>query len=199
MKNFWNERYGKDEFIYGKQPNIFFAEQIVTLDPGKLLLPAEGEGRNAVYAAGLGWEVTAFDFSEAGKQKAEKLAEETGVNIRYHIAQATDFQAEAESYDAIALVYAHFLPEVRKKAHQQAVDWLKPGGRLIVEAFHPRQMKRNSGGPRNPEMLYSKEILSEDFSALKEVLLEEKVIQLSEGKHHEGEADVVRFVGERKA
>lgn len=199
MQDFWNERYGKGEFIYGKKPNAFFAEQIALLQPGKLLLPAEGEGRNAVYAAGLGWEVTAFDFSEAGKQKAEKLADETGVSIRYHIAQAADFQTEAESYDAVALVYAHFPPEVRNTLHQQLVKWLKPGGRLILEAFHPRQMERNSGGPKNPEMLYDKEMISDDFAALKKVLLEEKNIQLSEGKHHEGAAEVVRYVGEKKA
>ncbi len=198
MKDFWNERYGHNEFIYGKKPNTFFAEQIVLLKPGKVLLPAEGEGRNAVYAAGLGWEVTAFDFSEAGKEKAGQLASEAGVSINYQISPATDFQADAASFDVVALIYAHFPPQVRQPFHQQLVNWLKPGGRVILEAFHPRQMARSSGGPKNPEMLYDQETLGSDFSALKKVLLEEKTIQLSEGKHHEGEAEVVRYVGEKK-
>jgi hypothetical protein len=70
----WNERYGADEYVYGKEPNGFLKEFIDNHPPGKILLPAEGEGRNAVYAASKGWEVTAFDFSEEGKKKALKLA-----------------------------------------------------------------------------------------------------------------------------
>ena len=197
MEGFWNERYGKREYIYGKKPNSFFAEQISLLKPAKLLLPAEGEGRNAVYAAGLGWEVLAFDFSEAGKRKAETLAGEKEVSINYQISQVDAFQAEAGSFDAVALTYAHFLPQLRQDFHQKLVNWLKPGGKVILEAFHSRQIKLKSGGPKNPEMLYDQKMLKKDFSALKELLLEEKTIQLSEGKYHEGVANVVRFVGEK--
>ncbi len=198
MKEFWNERYGQHEFIYGQKPNSFFEEQIALLQPGKILLPAEGEGRNAVYAATQGWEVTAFDFSEAGKKKAEKLASETGVTIDYQISAAADFEAEADTFDVVAFIYAHFPSQLRQAVHQKAVKWLKPGGKVILEAFHARQLHRNSGGPKKPEMLYDLPMLRNDFSPLQEVLLEEKIITLSEGAYHKGVAEVVRFVGEKK-
>lgn len=198
MKDFWNERYQQDSFIYGKQPNTFFAEHINLLEPGTLLLPAEGEGRNAVYAASLGWDVTAFDFSEAARQKAEKLAAEAGVDIHYQLSQAADFQAEAESFDVVALIYAHLPPLIRKEIHRRLVSWLKPGGRVILEAFHPRQLQHHSGGPKNPEMLYDKDMLRNDFPTLKEILLQEQTIHLAEGDLHQGEAEVVRFVGKKE-
>jgi len=199
MKDFWNERYQQDAFIYGKKPNTFFAEQILLLEPGNLLLPAEGEGRNAVYAAGLGWRVTAFDFSDAARKKAQKLALEAKVKIDYRISQATDFEAEKASFDVIALIYAHLPPQIRKVVHQRVVTWLKPGGRVILEAFHPRQLQHSSGGPKNPEMLYDQVMLRDDFSSLKEIIMKEQTIHLSEGNYHQGEAEVVRYVGKKEA
>lgn len=197
MQHFWNERYAKDEFIYGKQPNTFFAEQLSQLKPGRLLLPAEGEGRNAVYAAALGWEVTAFDFSETGKKKAEALARETGVQIDYRLAEASTFEAEPDSFDAIALVYAHFPPEIRQQAHRRMVTLLRPGGTLLLEAFRPDQLGRDSGGPRNKAMLYDAAMLADDFLSLDIVLSQEIEIELQEGAHHAGKAEVVRFIAHK--
>ena len=74
MKEFWEIRYAEKQYAYGENPNVYFKEQLDKLKPGKILLPAEGEGRNAVYAAKQGWEVMAFDLSSEGKNKAEKLA-----------------------------------------------------------------------------------------------------------------------------
>lgn len=199
MKDFWNERYQQDAFIYGKKPNTFFAEHILLIEPAKLLLPAEGEGRNAVYAAGLGWEVTAFDFSEAARAKAQKLAAEANAKIDYRIAQATDFETDDASFDVVALIYAHLLPQLRKVVHRRVVKWLKPGGRVILEAFHPRQLQHSSGGPKNPEMLYDQAMLRDDFSSLKEIMLKEQTIHLSEGNYHQGEAEVVRYIGKKEA
>ena len=85
MKDFWNDRYGRAEYAYGKEPNVFFKEQLDQLQPGKILLPAEGEGRNAVYAAEKGWQASAYDWSENAYKKAMQLAEEKKVNIDYQI------------------------------------------------------------------------------------------------------------------
>ncbi|MFW5726890.1 MAG: class I SAM-dependent methyltransferase [bacterium] len=197
MKDFWNERYGRKEFIYGRQPNEFFAQQLSQLNPGSLLLPAEGEGRNAIYAAALGWEVTAFDFSEEGKKKAEALAQETGVQIDYQIAEASTFEAEPASFDAIALIYAHFPPEIRQQAHRRMIEWLRPGGTLILEAFRPEQLGRTSGGPKNKAMLYDAAMLADDFLSLNKVLSQEIEVELQEGDHHAGKAEVVRFVARK--
>ncbi|HSL87766.1 MAG TPA: hypothetical protein VK870_00530, partial [Ignavibacteriaceae bacterium] len=79
--NFWDERYSAEEYVYGKDPNEFFEEHLSKLNPGRLLLPGEGEGRNAIFAAKLGWQVDANDQSIVAKSKAEKLAHAYGVNI----------------------------------------------------------------------------------------------------------------------
>ena len=104
MKDFWNDRYGRAEYAYGKDPNVFFKEQLDLLPPGKILLSAEGEGRNAVYAAEKGWQASAYDWSENACRKAIQLAEEKKVSIDYQICSLTDLSFEPESFDAIALI-----------------------------------------------------------------------------------------------
>ena len=121
MKDFWNERYSQEPMAYGSEPNVFLREQLQQLEPGKLLLPAEGEGRNAVYAALKGWHVSAFDFSEAGYKKAMALAEQRGVTINYQVTDAAQFTCEPESLDAVALIYAHFPPALRQEMHQKVM------------------------------------------------------------------------------
>jgi SAM-dependent methyltransferase len=198
MTNFWNERYGDQEYIYGKTPNVFFAEQLQTLKPGTILLPCEGEGRNAVFAALKGWEVRAFDTSEAGKIKAEKLAAENNVDIDYLIDDAETVQYPPNSFDAIAFIYAHFPPSIRKKIHQKAITWMKPRGKIILEIFNPKQLQNTSGGPKDLSMLYTEEMLRDDFEGLAIDVLETKTIVLNEGKHHQGKADIIQFVATKK-
>ncbi|NCP84108.1 MAG: SAM-dependent methyltransferase [Flavobacteriaceae bacterium CG18_big_fil_WC_8_21_14_2_50_34_36] len=195
MKKFWNERYGKQEYIYGKTPNVFFEKQLQKLKPGKLLLPCEGEGRNAVFAASKGWTVRAFDTSEAGKIKAMKLASENNVDIDYLIDDATTVKYPQSSFEVIAFIYAHFPTNIRKQIHQKAIEWLKPGGKIILEAFNPKQLQNNSGGPKELAMLYTEEMLRNDFENLDIELLESKIIELNEGEHHKGKADIIQFVG----
>jgi len=195
MKKFWNERYGKQEYIYGKTPNVFFEKQLQKLKTGKLLLPCEGEGRNAVFAASKGWTVRAFDTSEAGKIKAMKLASENNVDIDYLIDDATTVKYPQSSFEVIAFIYAHFPTNIRKQIHQKAIEWLKPGGKIILEAFNPKQLQNNSGGPKELAMLYTEEMLRNDFENLDIELLETKTIELNEGEHHKGKADIIQFVG----
>lgn len=194
MQEFWNNRYSQQELIYGSEPNVFFREQLDKLKPGKLLLPAEGEGRNAIYAAGKGWQVKAFDYSAAGQAKAMQLAKQRGVRLDYELSEADAFACEPETLDAVALIYAHFSPEVRKRLHSRVQQWLKPGGSLILEAFHPKQLGYTSGGPKSEEMLYTAEMLRSDFSVLDIVLLEEQEIMLHEGAYHSGAGYVTRLV-----
>lgn len=193
MKDFWNDRYADAQFAYGTEPNTFFAEQINTLTPGKLLLPAEGEGRNAVYAASLGWEVHAFDYSKQGQEKALALAQKNGVDIHYHIMDFATFQCD-DNYDAIGLIYAHMPSELRKNVHHKLAASLNPNGRIILEAFHKNQLGRKSGGPKNEDMLYTKSDLKNDFASLNIDYLEKEKVYLDEGNFHYGEAVVVRGV-----
>jgi len=198
MDNFWNERYSEKEYVYGEEPNVFFADQLSQLNPGTIILPCEGEGRNAVYAALNGWKVKAFDSSEAGKIKALELADKKEVTINYTIDDAVTATYPESSADVVAFIYAHFSPSIRKQIHQKAISWLKPGGRIIMEAFNPDQLKNNSGGPKELSMLYTEEMIKEDFKGIQITLLQNLTTELSEGKYHEGKADVIRFEGVKK-
>jgi 2-polyprenyl-3-methyl-5-hydroxy-6-metoxy-1,4-benzoquinol methylase len=197
MKEMWNERFAGEEYAYGTEPNLFFKEKISGLEPGKLLLPAEGEGRNAVYAATLGWQVDAMDFSDQGKNKALKLAEQNRVRINYSIGDLFTFEYGYEIYDAAALIYAHMPDEYRKNVHRKIVESIKPGGYIILEAFNKNQPRYNSFGPKSVDMLYSTGLLAEDFKALDLIILEESVLDLRQGECHQGESAIIRMFGRK--
>ncbi|GIV43800.1 MAG: methyltransferase [Bacteroidia bacterium] len=197
MKDFWNIRYNETEYIYGTKPNEFFASSLAQLAPGKIILPCEGEGRNAVYAASLGWDVYAFDFSESAKNKAMNLAQNKKVQFEYQVMDIAAAQYPENSVDVVALIYTHFPIEIRERMHQKICTWLKPGGKIILEAFNPAQLANSSGGPKDPSMLYSKSMLMNDFKNCNIHLLEECTIHLNEGKYHSGKADVIRLIAEK--
>ncbi len=199
---YWNDRFSVEEYVYGKEANEYFKQKLLMLTPGKILLPAEGEGRNAVFAARSGWDVIAFDQSNAGKIKAESLARANGVKLDYRIISMADAQFENDSFDAIALIFAHFDDANRLQYHQKLIQYLKPGGTLILEAFtkaHIQNQKENSqaGGPKDIRLLYQIEDLKNDFPSL---ILEEYYdteVTLSEGQHHLGKANVIRILGKK--
>jgi len=192
--SFWNERYSQRDFVYGESPNVFFAEVLSLLKPGNIILPCDGEGRNAVFASTKGWNVHAFDLSEAGKLKADHLALKYGTVIQFQITDALLATYPENSADVVALIYTHLPPMVRKTLHQNIIKWLKPGGKVILETFCPEQLKNSSGGPKDINMLYTKELLSTDFKDLSIELLDYVQIELNEGKYHEGPADVIRMI-----
>ena len=189
MKEFWDERYAEKEFAYGSNPNEFLVEKLISLQPGRILLPADGEGRNSVFAAEKGWDVYAFDYSKEGKRKAEFLAKEKNVQIHFDVLDASDFVSQKEEFDVIGLFYAHFPVELRKKFHREAIKSLKKGGLVILEAFHPLQLNHTSGGPKLEDMLLTVEQLKQEFDGLKFLELEDKEISLSEGRYHVGNGD----------
>lgn len=194
-KDFWNERYSSIDYIYGKEPNRFFSEQLNKLKPGRLLLLGEGEGRNAVYAASKGWEVDAIDQSEEAKRKALKLAKEKGININYNVLDVEDFQFPGNYYDAVSMIFFHIPKNIQNKIYPALIQSLKMGGIIILESFGKEQINFNSGGPKDPNLLVSDEEISRSFRELNTILLENKIEKLVEGAYHSGEADVVRFVG----
>ncbi len=198
MKDQWNARYTSEEFVYGKEPNEFFKEELDKFAPGKLLLPAEGEGRNAVYAAKAGWDVTCFDWSEEGKKKAEKLAAENGVKINYLVSDIGGFDYKESEYDAVGLVFVHLPEEEREELHKNVVKSLKPGGKLIFNAYDKTQLGKDSGGPKDITLLYSLEQIVEDFIDLEFSVFAKETVELKEGNLHRGEADVIKFSGVKK-
>lgn len=199
----WNERYRADEFAYGIEPNHYLKEQLEKLTPGTILFPAEGEGRNAVFAAKLGWNVSAFDISAEGKKKADRLAEANHVTIDYSVGELQTLNYKPEQFDAIALIYAHFPADIKSSIHKTLDAYLRKGGIIIFEAFskkHIDYIARNEkvGGPKDVASLFSIEELKSDFSNYEVIELEEKEIELNEGLFHNGQGSVIRFVGRKK-
>ncbi|MCO5260124.1 MAG: methyltransferase domain-containing protein [Crocinitomicaceae bacterium] len=203
MKEFWDERYSAEEYVYGELPNDYLKEKLALLTPSTILFPAEGEGRNAVYAAMHNWTVSAFDLSSVAKIKAEQLATKKKVNIDYSIASFENTHYPKASFDAIALIYAHLPNEIRRKSHQQLVDLLAVGGTLIIEGFsktHAENQKTNprAGGPKEVDMLYDLDELKADFPNFEFIEAEEKAVELNEGEYHKGKANVVRLFAKKK-
>lgn len=196
MKEFWNERYSQEAYQYGTIPNAYFVAQLAKLPKGKILLPAEGEGRNAVYAAKQGWDVTAFDFSEEGQKKALKLAKHHGVEIDYQLIDASNYKA-SDSYNTVALIYAHFSGQERTELFRKVEESISNGGNLIIEVYSKNQLGRDSGGPKDLELLFSVEEIESLFPSLKFSILEEVEVDLNEGKHHTGKAMVIRAVAQK--
>lgn len=199
----WDERYRQEEFAYGELPNQYLKEQLNKLPVGQILFPAEGEGRNAVYAATLGWTVSAFDISIEGKHKALRLSEAKGVKIDYQLGDLNSLHYQPGQFDAVALIYAHFPAEIKSQYHKTLDRYLKAGGMVIFEAFsknHLGYIAKNEkvGGPKELAMLFSKEEISSDFSNYEILVLEEVEIELSEGFFHNGIGSVIRFVGRKK-
>ena len=198
MKDFWDKRYDQNTFAYGKQPNKFFRNRISTVKPGNLLLPAEGEGRNAVYAATLGWQVTAVDFSVKGRDKALQLADEHGVTITYKPESVDEVNLSENSFDACALIYVHLPENVYSKLFKKIAQALKPGGQLVIEGYSKKQLGKPSGGPKDESLLYSLKQVKGWLSDYKIELLKETNVELNEGVYHRGEASVIRALATKK-
>lgn len=196
MIEFWNERYSTKEFVYGIAPNAFLKDYIDSKQPARILFAAEGEGRNAIYAAKMGWDVFAFDQSDKAKEKAEQFARKQGVYVQYDVCDILDYNPKIK-FDVIAFAYLHLPPEKRQKSHKHLLKYLKLGGELIFEAFSKAQIKHTSGGPKNVDMLYSIDEISHDFNSLKIIRLEKVSIELNESKLHNGTASVLQFVGKK--
>ncbi|MEO7393825.1 MAG: class I SAM-dependent methyltransferase [Chitinophagaceae bacterium] len=199
----WNDRYSKDKFAYGEQPNDYLKEQLEKLEIGNILFPAEGEGRNAIFAAKLGWTVSAFDISVEGKNKAFRLAEANKVTIDYQVGDLETLNYNAGQFDAIALIYAHFPADIKSLYHKTLEKYLRKNGIVIFEAFSKRHIDYISknekvGGPKDIAMLFSIDELISDFVNYKIIELAEKEIELSEGLFHNGKGSVIRFVGRKK-
>ncbi len=201
---FWDERFSGDGFAFGTEPNAFLVSQAHYLKPGlRALVPGDGEGRNGVWLAQQGLIVDSVDVSPAGVAKAQKLAAERGVEVHAQIGDLTIWCWPENVYDIVASLYLHFFDGERPLMHQAMLNALKPGGILILEAFSLQQLEmkkhHHSGGPKTPDMLYSKEKLVSDFAGSSIIMLEEADTELNEGHRHKGRASVVRAIVRREA
>ncbi len=199
MKEMWDNRYADEEFAYGTEPNIFFEKALNDYNlKGDILLPGEGEGRNAVYAAKFGLNVTAFDFSKEGRKKALSLVKLNRVDIEYKVGEFSELQFDENSFDVIAIIYAHFSGYSKSRYHKQLSTYLKKDGIIILEGFSKSHFNNNnSSGPKSAEMLSSTEDMINDFPQFEILKLDEENIFLDEGKYHKGKCSVIRFIGKK--
>ena len=195
MDDFWDSRYASESYVYGIQPNDYLKKSLKGVNPGTILLPAEGEGRNAVFAAKLGFVVTAFDTSIEGMKKALRLAADHNVEIDYQVASYESIILKENHFDVIALIFAHMNPDKRRQYHRELLVYLKPGGLLILQGFSKEQINYQSGGPRDVNMLFSEEELKGDFSELTSIQITSEHTFLSEGDFHLGTAAVINVLG----
>lgn len=198
MKEFWDNRYASESYVFGEEPNVFFREQLDQLPAGRLLLPAEGEGRNAVYAARKGWRVSAFDMSEQACRKAEQLADKHGVSLAYKVAAMPHIDYPTASFDLAALIFVHFPDDKQRQFHSRIWSWVKPGGRLILEGYHKthityREKYGSVGGPGTEAFMYELESLLHDFPGAIKLVAQECDVDLAEGENHTGLSRVVRL------
>lgn len=195
--NFWDQNFSIAGYKYGTAPNAFLVEQAHRFPPaGDVLVPGDGEGRNSVWLAQQGHRVTAMDSSAVGLQKAQVLAVERGVPLLTVLEDLADWTPAPASVDAVVLTFVHLPVAIRASAHQRLALALRPGGWMLLEAFHPLQLAHTSGGPKAPEMLYTLDLLRADFAGLlTEVLAWEGEVMLDEGPGHQGLAHVTRWLG----
>ncbi len=190
----WDSRYSKRIYAYGKEPNVFFANELAKIPTAGLLLPGEGEGRNAVHALKNGWNVIAFDQSDKGRDKAVALAEDHGLELDFTVADAREFQCPV-LVDVLAYSYFHLPPTDVHSIYDKLNGFLAPGGNLIFEAFSTKNVGMGSGGPQTESMCFTVDEVKSMFSSFKEVEVWEEKITLNEGLYHDGEAWVIRARG----
>ena len=190
----WNERYDRDMYIYGKEPAAFLKQKIGGLKKGKALVLAMGEGRNAVYLAQNGFDVTGVDISDVAIEKCNKLAEERNTTVNAVVADLTDYDMGEAQFDLITKFY-YYEPSI----FPQIIDALKPGGMFILEQFsidHLRYRETSSFGPRNPDYLIKPNELLEHFKSLRILYYEDTVVELDEGMH-KGTAAIIRLIAQK--
>lgn len=193
----WNERYASQDFVYGTEPNAFLAQNAGLL-VGPILSIAEGEGRNAVFLASLGFDVLGVDSSDVGLAKAQQLAASRGVSIRTEVADLAIYKPPELSFGSVVSIFAHLPSELRRRLYPLLERCLRPGGLILLEAYTPAQLARDTGGPKDADMLMTCAKLEQEFPHCEVILSQEIEREVVEGKFHTGLASVVQFIARKK-
>lgn len=196
--NPWNSRFQAENYVYGKEPNSFISEVQKKLKlSGDVLTIAEGEGRNAVFLAEHGMNVTAWDYAESGLAKTKKLAEERNVDVQAKLVDLNEAVWEKNKWDELVCIFGHFPKELRQKTLQGVKEAVKPGGYFITEVYSRYQIPYNSGGPRELDFLYTPEEFLQIFADWRIVHFFMGEVVRHEGELHNGLAHVIQFVGQK--
>ena len=193
----WDQRYGNDAYIYGTQPNSFLEENAKLL-VGPVLSLAEGEGRNAVFLASLGLDVLGVDGSEVGLAKARVLAKSKGVIVHTEVADLATVVPQENCYNSVVSISCHLPSEIRRRLHRLVERSLKPGGIFLLEGYSKSQLEKNTGRPKDSDLLTGCSDLEEDFPNCDFILSQEIEREVIEGEYNSGLASVVQFIAKKK-
>ena len=194
----WDQRYDTPEYVYGTEPNRYLVSAAHHIPPGRVLSLGEGEGRNAVFLASLGYDVTGVDSSGVGLAKARELALSRGVRISTVVADLADLIIEPRTWEGIVSIFCHLPSQVRQKVHAAVVEGLKPGGVFILQSYGTRQLEYGTGGPKSPDMLVSLDDLRRELPELRLIHAVGQEELVVEGDLHTGLAHVVQVVGMKR-
>jgi len=194
LNTMWNERYSQPGYAFGKEPNDFLVQMISHIPQGRVLCLGEGEGRNAVYLAQQGYQVTAVDASPIGLEKAQKLAAERAVALDTTVADLADFVIQPDGWDAIVSIFCHLPPALRAQVHRQVVAGLRPGGVFVLEAYTPQQLAFKTGGPPKAELMMELTTLRQELAELELRHAVELERHIQEGQFHQGQSAVVQVL-----
>jgi SAM-dependent methyltransferase len=201
--SFWDSAFSVPGYKYGTAPNAFLAQEAWRFPPSsRVLVPGDGEGRNGVWLAEQGHRVTTVDSSPVGVAKAQALAESRGVSLMALERDLEQWVPPRASFGAVVSIYLHLPSALRVRVHAALAEAVAPGGWFLFEAFHPTQLGRSSGGPKDVAMLYSLETLRADLAdsaigAFREEVAWEGETVLDEGPGHQGATMVTRLLLQR--
>ena len=195
----WEARFSATEYIFGTAPNAFLAAQKPLLPPvGRALAVADGEGRNGVWLAEQGLEVLSLDFSPTAQAKARALAQARNVALTTELADATTWRWPEAAFDVIVVIFTQFAnPTERSQMFAGIRKALRPRGLLLMQGYTPRQLQYGTGGPKQIENLYTRDLLEREFASLSELQIEERDCDMREGSAHAGMSAVIELVGRK--
>ena len=197
----WNDRYRTDDFVFGTAPNDFLAAEAGRIPKGAVLCLGEGEGRNGVHLASLGYAVTGVDGSEVGLAKARQLAVDRGVALETIVADLATFDLGEERWQGIVSIFVHLPPALRASLYPRVVRALAPGGVFVLEAYTPRQHAIGGIGgppPSNADWLLTLDQLRTELPGLEFALGRELDRDVQEGARHSGRSAVVQVVAVKR-
>lgn len=196
----WEERYAGDEYLFGTEPNAFLLTQQQLLKPGmSCLAVADGEGRNGVWLAQHGLKVLSVEASTAGLKKAKKLAQQRGVEIEFEQADLAHWQWGENRFDVVVAIFIQFAPPgMREQMFDNIRRCMKPGGLLLLQGYTPRQLDYKTGGPSQPENLYTEELLRTSFADMEWLHFAEHDRIIHEGAGHSGMSALIDLVARKR-
>ena len=195
----WNQRFAREDYIFGREPNAYLKAQAGRLAPGgRVLCVADGEGRNSVWLAAQGHRVDAFDIAEAGVAKARALAAAAGQSVNFSVADCDTWPWPVAAYDAVVAIFVQFAdPPMRERLFAHMVRALVPGGLLVLQGYTPEQLGYRTGGPPQVSHLYTPQDLRTAFASLEILDLQAYEADLTEGTQHSGRSALVGLVARK--